>query len=110
MRILNSAGGSFTNRHKALQYLSAGRARYIDEGTIEMIESDPRHQACIASTERPIGSGAHSPHLEIVARLPVSSCRVLIPLGYLHYPQRDQTTQKSCPRFFSGMRPGRKAA
>jgi hypothetical protein len=98
VRILNSDGGSFTSRRQALRYIGSGRARYIDERTIEMIESDPRHVACVASANRTAPGGAidvnHSPAFEIVARRKPSTTKILVPYGFLHYPQRDQTTTR----------------
>lgn len=44
----------YTSAKQALKYLKARRARYIDEGTIQFIEGDPRH----ASTLRQMRSGA----------------------------------------------------
>ena len=96
VRILNSAGKDFTSRRKALRYIAGGRARYIDEHTIEMIPEDRRHQACIASANSTSGAthAAHSPVFEIVARHGLSSTKVLVPLGFLHYPHKDQTTRR----------------
>jgi hypothetical protein len=94
VRILNSAGGTFTSRARAIKYLASGRARYVDEHTIRMIESHPGHLACIASArhdgEQSLSQG---PTVEIVADRPATPrLKVLVPLGYLHYPQRVQTT------------------
>lgn len=97
MRILNSAGKAFTSRRKALRYVAGGRARYIDEHTIEMIWEDRRHQAAVASAESggvADATRSHGPALRIVPRLVNHGPRVLTPLGFLHYPQRDQTTTR----------------
>lgn len=45
VRILNGHGGSWTSRPRALTLVSSGRARYVDEHTIEFIEADRRHIA-----------------------------------------------------------------
>jgi hypothetical protein len=94
VRILNSAGGTFTSRARAIKYLASRRARYVDERTIEMIEDHRQHRVAVASAHGisvAADRNAHSPTLEIVA--PVRTrLKVLCPYGYLHYPHRDQTS------------------
>lgn len=49
IKILNPAGGvGWTNRKRAKAYVRRGRARWIDDGTIQFIESDS-NTAAIAS-------------------------------------------------------------
>jgi hypothetical protein len=46
VRILNPTGGSgFTSAKRAIRFVEQGRARYVDETCIEMIEGDYRHLA-----------------------------------------------------------------
>lgn len=60
VRILNSTGCAYTNPKAALELIARGRARYVDEETIEIIAPAPRVISGDASS-RP-----HSPSLAIV--------------------------------------------
>lgn len=100
IRILNAHGGSHTSRKQALKYLESGRARYVDETTIRMIEDDPRHLAAsperqMAAAANPPASSSHSPRLEIVAR-PQAEERPFYAFDmgqtFLPYPQRNMST------------------
>ena len=72
--IRNSSGGSYTSRKKALKYVASGRARYIDEKTIEMIEEDHRHLACVASLEQSAPKPTvQSPTIELSPTSPPSN-------------------------------------
>lgn len=54
IKILNPAGGSWTSVKQAIKWVEQGRARYIDETSIEMIESDHRHLSAARSIAAPV--------------------------------------------------------
>lgn len=92
IHILNCASQPFTSRHNALRWIEQGRARYIDELTIEMVEDHPRHKACIASiggaSSRATIAGNAAPRsspsgMPVIDELPDA----FLGQTYLHYPQ-----------------------
>ncbi len=73
-------GGNMTSAKRALQLIERGRARYVDEHTIELLP------VAIASLELPPPSrGAHSPTPDPVRLEP--SCDPFLGQTFLHYPQ-----------------------
>lgn len=95
VKIRNAHGGGYTSRKQAIKFLEQGRARYVDESTIEMIEDDYRHVAAIASAETPAPyvRCLHSARLNPVAYLegdfPVETRQT-----FLRYPQKNQTSTR----------------
>jgi hypothetical protein len=63
VRILNPVGGAgYTSAKQAIRFVAQGRARYVDETSIEMIEDDHRHIAAGRSfAEPPRPHSASSP-------------------------------------------------
>ena len=61
IRVLNGTGGAFTSAKRAKVFVDRGRARRIDQHTIEMIETDYRHLSAVRSIEQPRTVAATSP-------------------------------------------------
>ncbi len=74
VRILNGHGGSWTSRPRALTLVKSGRARYVDEHTIEFIETDRRHIAVgrgLEAARRKVFIDGGMATLAAIAGLPV---------------------------------------
>lgn len=99
IKILNAHGGSWTSRSQALKFLASGRARYVDEFTIRMIEDDPRHLAADPGRQNLELVSAHSPSLQVVEAPKVVEIHdAMAGQTFLHYPQRDQTSGRRLRR------------
>lgn len=77
----------WTTPKRALKYLERGQARYIDEGTIEMIPDNPRHLATVQSIDSaaPRGRERTSPNLPAAVPEPVI-CDSNLGQTFGHYP------------------------
>ncbi len=85
IKILNSAGAGYTNPKKALKWVTQGRARYVDESSIEMVSEDRRHQACIASISE--GRSTAKPKSPTPPRVIPFKAPAFQGQTFLHYPQ-----------------------
>lgn len=61
IRILNATAGMYTSAKNAVMFLEQGRARYVDERTIEMLPDDHRHQSAVRSHAGETRQVEHSP-------------------------------------------------
>lgn len=96
IRILNAHGGSFTSRKQAIRFIETGRARYVDERTIEMIEDDYRHLAAGGRNviEMP-AAPENSPSIDRVSTYsPCAVFQIDAHQTFLPYPQTDQRSNR----------------
>jgi hypothetical protein len=98
--IRNAHGNPYTSRVQALKYMTSGRARYVDEFTIEMIVDDFRHVAsCPERQEESRVITAPPPHSPSISIIPRPQ-RIISRPGqtFLHYPHANQTSTSALHR------------
>ena len=89
MLVLDAQGHqSWTNKRSARRIVERGLAARVSKHVIQMHVSDARY----CSEPRHL----HGPALGLTTMItpPRPHLKLLIPLGYLHYPHRWQTSQK----------------